>query len=72
MHNHTQVVTYTQPFTYAVPRFCKRSPNWLENISTEFDEAVYYFHADSSFRLGGTSKCFDLPASIPGEDFAAL
>ena len=78
-----QVVMYTLtlPFMYAVLWFCifgaagirmNRRAIWLENIgTTEFGNADYFLHTDTTFRPSGAGKCFDVPASIPGEAFAA-
>jgi len=78
-----QVVMYTLtlPFMYAVLWFCifgaagirmNRRAIWLENIgTTEFGNADYFLHTDTNFRPSGAGKCFDVPASIPGEAFAA-
>ncbi|CAE7719937.1 IGHMBP2, partial [Symbiodinium sp. CCMP2456] len=78
-----QVVMYTLtlPFMYAVLWFCifgaagirmNRRAIWLENIgTTEFGNADYFLHTDTNFRPSAAGRCFDVPASIPGDAFAA-
>ena len=78
-----QVVMYTLtlPVLYAALWFCvfgaaairmNRRAIWLENLGTSmFGNADYFLHTDTTFRPSGAGKCFDVPATLPGTDYAA-
>ncbi|CAE7583152.1 unnamed protein product [Symbiodinium natans] len=78
-----QVVLYTLtlPFLYAVLWFCifgaaairmNRRAIWLENVGTElYGNADYFLHTDLTFRPSGAGKCFDVPASLPGDAYSS-